>query len=265
MTTLQVRAPHAADWALAHGRSALTVDDLADLLAVPTDQVRRRLQAPADRGEWVQPARGLWLPVPPEFRPWGAPPGIDVVDHVARHLGVDYYVGWLSAAALHGVAHQAPQVFQVATSSPVRDRVVGRTRFEFHTRDIEGVSTVDRDTRSGSARVSTVAATMLDIASDPRIAGGIDNVATVLVELSETDGFQVADLVALRGAFRVVALRRVGWILEQFGEIDDLEGLRSAALGGPQTPSRLDPTRDLVGTLEPRWRLRLNRDVEPDL
>lgn len=28
---------------------------------------------------------------------WGAPPGLEFVDLLAAHLGVDYYVGWLSA------------------------------------------------------------------------------------------------------------------------------------------------------------------------
>jgi predicted transcriptional regulator of viral defense system len=52
-----------------------------------------------------------------------------------RHLDVPYYVGWLSAAAMHGAAHHAPQVFQVAVGRHVRDRTVGRTKFRFAIRD----------------------------------------------------------------------------------------------------------------------------------
>lgn len=53
-----------------------------------------------------------------------------------RHLTVDYYVGWLTAAAVHGAEHQAPQTFHVATDRHVRDRTVGRTRFQFARRMI---------------------------------------------------------------------------------------------------------------------------------
>lgn len=75
MVTASVRASHAADWALSHGISALTTSELADLLDIPAGQVRQRLAAPTRRGEWASPARGLWMPVTPEFRTWGAPQG----------------------------------------------------------------------------------------------------------------------------------------------------------------------------------------------
>lgn len=59
-----VRAPDAADWALARGHSAFTRPELAQLLGIPEDQVRRRLHVPSRRGERVMPVRGLWVPVP---------------------------------------------------------------------------------------------------------------------------------------------------------------------------------------------------------
>lgn len=265
---VRVRAPHAADWALAHGIGSMRTDDLARLLAVPEAQVRVRLHAPMQRGEWVQPARGLWIPVAPEYRTWGAPPGIEVVAALAAHLGIDYYVGWLSAAAIHGAAHQAPQVFQVAASRPVRNRVVGRTRFEFHARPTARVPVVEIETRSGSAAVSSIAATMLDVASDPSLAGGIDNAATVLVELAESVRFDAADLVGLATAYPPSAVRRLGWVLEHSAErrmTEQLGDLRALAITGPRTPARLDPTRDLTGALDAAWLVRINRDVEPDL
>ena len=264
--TRTVRAPEAADWALAHGRSALTTGELAGLLAVDADQVRRRLMMPARRGEWVNPAHGLWIPVPPEFRTWGGPPGIGIIDRLARHLGVDYYVGWLSAAEIHGAAHQAPQVVQVGVSRQVRARQVGRTRFEFLLRgNTPSVPVMDHPTRSGSARVSTPEATALDVVSDVSVVGGIDNAATVAVELAETDEFSLGAVQAAAGLFPVSSLRRLGWLLEEFSERDDLDTLRGVALDGARTAARLDPGRPLVGPLDERWNVRVNRDVEPDL
>lgn len=261
-----VRASSLADWALSHGRSDFTTEELAEVLDVPADQVRRRLHAPTQRGEWASPARGLWLPVPLEYRTWGAPEGIEIIDRLASHLGVDYYVGWLSAASVYGAAHQAPQVFQVAVSRHVRDRHVGRTRFRFQTRsDVTAVPTRPRQTRSGAARVSTPAATALDVATDSLLAAGIDNAATVIVELDEMEGLTVADLISIADRWPRASVRRVGWILETFGERDDLEELRRFAVSGPASASRLDPVRDLVGPLDQSWNIRVNREVEPDL
>lgn len=260
-TSDRVRAPELADWLLARGRGAATTDELAELLGVPADQVRRRLHAPARRGEWVSPAHGLWIPVPPEYRLWGAPEGIELVDVLMRHIGVDYYVGWLSAAEVHGAAHQAPQVFQVATSRHVRPRRVGRTRFEFLTRSaVREVPVVERPTRSGHARVSAREATMLDVASDIAEVGGIDNAATVIIELAERE-FDVDVLARLAERFPAASGRRIGWTLEQFTEHGDTGPLHRSLLRRDVAPSLLDPTGPTTGPVDHHWAVRVNRDV----
>lgn len=260
-----VRAPEAADWALSRGLGSFTVAELAEVLDVSEDQIRRRLHAPTRRGEWVMPARGLWMPVPPEFRTWGAPPGIEIVDAMMRHLEIGYYVGWLTAAGLHGAAHQAPQVLQMAVDRQVRNRVVGRTRFEFAQRRVAEIPTVGYPTRSGTARVSTVAATALDVATDIGQAGGLDNATTAIVELSELDSFQIADIVTLLPLFPAAAGRRIGWALQEFSDHEDLTPLHTAVQGSSLSPSRLDPSGTASGPVDQRWMLYLNRDVEPDV
>lgn len=222
------------------------------------------MNVPTRRGEWVQPTRGLWVPVPPEYRTWGAPPGIEIVDMMMRHRGIGYYVGWLTAAASYGAAHQAPQVFQVAVDRQIRDRVVGRTRFVFAQRDVSGIPTMDHPTRDGTARMSTVAATMLDVADDMMRAAGIDNAATVIVELAEHGSFEMNELVRLAAAFPAAAGRRVGWILATFTGRDDLEPLRLTVRDAVPSVSRLDPYTTDQGSVDEDWMLSINRDVEPD-
>ncbi len=264
VVAVRVRAPELADWALAHGRGSLTSSEVAELLGIGEDQVRQRLNAPARRGEWVQPTRGLWVPVSPEYRTWGAPPGIEIVDAMMRHRQIGYYVGWLSAAELHGAAHQAPQVFQVAVDRHTRDRIVGRTRFVFAQRDVSAIPTIDHPTRDGTARVSTVAATMLDIADDLTRAAGIDNAATVIIELSEHHTFHINDLVQLAPSFPAAAGRRVGWILSRFTDRDDLAPLRHTVAPAAASPSRLDPFTSDTGPVDTAWMLAINRELEPE-
>ncbi len=266
MTTTATRAPRLADWALSHGRSAFSTSDLAGILGVPPAQVSERLSAPLARHEWCTPARGLWVPVPPEYRAWGAPPGIEIVEALTQHLAVPYYVGWLSAAQQQGVAQQSPQLLQIAVSRQVRDRQVGRTRFAFRLRaDVDQVPVRLAETRSGSVRVSSPEATALDIARDVRFAAGIDNVATVLVEMDEADILDHAGLADLARHYPASAVRRLGWVLEVLGRSDHLDELRAVATAGPPTPSRLDPSRSLVGSVDDRWLVRVNSVVEADL
>ena len=81
--------------------------------------------------------------VPPEYLRWGAPPPTRNVDAWMRHLGHPYYVGLLSAAAHHGIARHAPQVFQVVTLARLRDRTIGRSRVDFaHAVDVTSRRTV---------------------------------------------------------------------------------------------------------------------------
>ena len=259
------RAPDLADWALSRGRTRLTTAEIADLLQIPPGQVSQRLAAPAARNEWVTPARGLWVPVPPEYRTWGAPPGIEIIDLLADHLEVDYYVGWLSAAELHGAAHHAPQVFQVAVSRPLRDRTLGRTDFMFHTRvGLASTPVVHHPTGAGSASVSSPEATALDVAHDIRLAGGIDNAATVILELDEVAGLDRAELVRLAETRPATAARRLGYVLEELGGRPGLDELADLVADGRPSEARLDPARNLTGPLDRRWQLRLNREVEVD-
>lgn len=263
--TAHVRAPQLADWALSRGISSMTTAEVADVLGVPVSQVSERLSTPRSRHEWVSPARGLWLPVPPEFRAWGAPPGVEVIDLLAKHLNIDYYVGWLSAAQLHGAAHQAPQLFQVAVSRDVRDRAAGRTRFDFHRRaDVAKVPVIHLPTKAGHARLSTPEATALDVARDVMLAGGIDNAATVMLELDELHALDRDDLIRLAAAAPAVVLRRLGYVLDRIGGQPDLAAVRTQARTGPSTPARLDPSAEATGPVDRDWLVRVNRELEVD-
>ena len=259
----RIRAPLAADWALSRGITALTTAEVAGLLGAPVSQVSQRLASAVRRTEWVTPARGLWVPVPPEYRGWGGPPAVEFLDALMRHLSTTYYLGWLSAAALFGAAHQAPQVSQVATSHLVRDREVGRVRLQFHMRSqVDDLPTTSYVARSGPVRISTPEVTALDLAADLAVSGGLDNVATVIVELAEQDRLEVTQVATLIRHFPPAVGRRVGWVLDHYTETDDLDLLQEACTAAAPTPSLLDSLSPARGPVDGRWNVRVNTDLE---
>jgi predicted transcriptional regulator of viral defense system len=262
----QVKARNLSDWLLSHGISSVTTGEIANLLGVPTNQVSARLAAPRRRKEIISPAKGLFIPVPAEFRTWGAPPALEIIDLMMSHLDVPYYVGWLSAAALLGASHHAPQVFQVATQSHIRWRSIGRSDIQFYSREnVERLPIDLRQTRSGSARVSTTATTLLDVTNDCAIVGGLDNAANIVIELCETDTAFLPELLGIASLYPASANRRLGWIMENFTELNGLEDLRRIATTRVGSPSKIDPTRSLVGDFDTRWNIYINRKVEPDV
>jgi predicted transcriptional regulator of viral defense system len=244
----------------------MTTDELAELLGSPPGQVRQRLARPVRRGEWVALGRGLWVPVAPQYRPQGGPPGNELIGDLAEHLGFDYYVGWLTAAALHGAAQHAAQVFQVAVSRNIASRKAGRVRMDFHRRERVGlVPTQPVRGYGGDVPYSTPAVTALDVAHDLQLAAGLDNAATVIADLHTESGLTGDQIAEVAGLYPVAAARRVGWVLEVFADAGRLDRLGVAARVDSVPPSLLDPADPRRGPTDRRWALCLNAEVEPDL
>lgn len=251
---------------LSHGVTSMATDEVAELLGIPREQVRVRLAEQRRAGAIVSPARGLWVPVPPTRATWGAPEPGAYIDDMMAHLGCEYYIGWLSAASLHGAGHQAVQEFQVATSRHVGDREVGRSRLRFLTRSrISNVPVARMVVSSSLAQVSTAGATMLDVCEDLDVSGGLDNAATVVAELAwENEGF-LPDVLLGSRAHSAAAARRLGWLLENVAKVGDLDELAAIAVAEGESPSLLSPTSPRVGLFDRRWNLILNKEVDPDV
>jgi predicted transcriptional regulator of viral defense system len=196
-------------------------------------------------------------------------PALDFVDPMLQAGGYQYYVGLLSAAELHGAAHQRPQVFQVMVDRAVQARDFGRVRVRFYTsKRVAQVATELRNTSTGQVQISTPAVTLLDMASRPNDSGGLDNVATIVAELAEDHKVDVEAILGSAQHFPASSVRRLGWLLDQVQADVDTDRLHDwlQHAAGPRRPVvRLDPTGPRRGRSDERWGLVLNTVVEPDL
>jgi len=260
-------ASELADWLLARGRMAVTSADVAELLQIPIDQVRVRLNQQVRKQRFFTPARGLWIPIPPEYRTWGAVPATHFIDQLMQFLERDYYVGWRSAAELHGAAHQRPQVFQVAVSAALAQRDFGRVRLRFVTRSrVNELPRVEVQTPTGNVWVSTPELTAFDLVDLPRLSGGLNNATTVIVELAQDPGLDPTKLQDAARSFPTATVRRLGFLLARFDTVIDLEPLRSVLASEPRVhDSPLDPRAPLRGERDQTWNVVVNAAVEPDL
>lgn len=217
------------------------------------------------QGRLASPRRGFFVIVPAEYRESGClPPSWFIADLMA-HLRQPYYVGLLSAAAIHGAAHQQPMVFQVVTDRPTREARAGRVRIQFHmSRRVEATSVVEIPTETGSMRVSSPEATAFDLVRFPSAAGHLSNVATVLRELAERLDGSVLTEIAPR--YTVPDVQRLGYLLDLAGEEALAASLFEALEDRRLRPVRLAPSED-VEAQQPqgRWRIISNATVEADL
>src|SRR5690606_20437884 len=107
------------------GRYVFTRRDVDAATDASDDAIKMSLYRLKKSGAIVAPKRDFFVVVPREYRAAGGPPASWFIDDLMRHLGRRYYVGLLSAAALHGAGHQQPMAFQVIVNSAERDIEVG--------------------------------------------------------------------------------------------------------------------------------------------
>lgn len=257
-----------ADWLLSRGRSWVTTADPAELLRIPETHVAPTLARWRHRGHLFSPTKGLYVVVPSEFRSWGAVPATHFIDALMNHLGHAYYVALLSAAEVHGFAHQRPQVFQVMTPARLRDRDFGRVRIRFITdASMAGRGVEVVNTPTGTMRVSSVETTVLDLVAHPNLSGGLSNVATVLGEMVEEQRIDVGRLAQAAAAYPSSVGQRCAWLLDYMADFVDVE-LDTSPLAESLDRSRLvllESSGAKQGERDRRWRVTVNTIPEPDL
>lgn len=249
----------------ARGRHHFTLEEATAALGSSFPAARgalRRLQA---RGEIANPYQGFYVIVPPEYRRLGSLPADQFVPQLMEHLGEPYYVSLLSAAELHGAAHQRPQALQVMLKTNRRAIECGEVRVQFIARkDMEGTSVVERMTPRGVLRVASPEATALELVGYADQSGGLDNVASVLAELAEAI---VPDRLVSEGRRSPVAwVQRLGYLLDLTEHRDLADKLAPSVIARVKDVAPLVRAKSRSGApRDGRWKLVVNETVEPDL
>jgi predicted transcriptional regulator of viral defense system len=266
---VEVVAPrHLGDYLLAHGQPTATLSEVSELTGLTKAAAKVAMARLRQARQFFSPHPGLYVVVPPQYRTWGVTPGLDFIDAMMEALSRNYYVALLSAAELHGAAHQRPQVFQVMVDRPVSNRDLGRVHLRFYThRRIADLPIQTRNTTTGQAHVATPAVTCLDLTSRPNDAGGISNIATVIAELIDETNMTGDELAGPAHLYPPATVRRLGWLLEYLDTGTDTGPIHAVLVAGPagRARTRLDPAGPVRGRSDGRWGIIVNTEVEHDL
>lgn len=225
---------------------------------VAAQSALRRLK---QQGRVVSPRRGFYVVVPPEYRAAGSPPASWFIDDLMRYLGQPYYVGLLSAAAIHGAGHQQPMVFQVMTSKPTREMRAGKVAIRFSmSGQTERLPVVEQQTETGSMRVAAPETCAFDLVRYPEAAGHLSNAATVLAELAERlDARKLVDLAPL---VRLPDVQRLGYLLDAVGQSELAAPLAAWLESKQPRVALLQPGEEADAETDSRWRLVPNVELE---
>ena len=248
----------------ARGRYEFTTSEAVEALGKSVPAVRAALRRLKARGEIADPHRGFHVIVPPEYRRLGCLPADQFIPQLMAHLHEPYYVALISAAELHGAAHQRPQAFQVMVKISRRPLACGVVRVQFAARkDLGSTPVVEKRSPRGFLRVASPEATALELVGYAGLCGGLDNVASVVAELAGSLDSQ--SLLAAARLSPIAWTQRLGYLLDLTGHREPADALATLVTERGPLFARLVRARAITGAPRlSRWRLAVNARVELD-
>ena len=250
------------------GRYTFTHDEALSALQVTPNAFKLAALRLIKKKCLMRPKQCFYVIVPTEYQAVGSPPVTWYIDSLMRAEKQDYYVSLLSAAALHGAAHQQPQVFQVITMKSFRPISTGRTRIQFLAKkNITSASHQLVKTPTGYMNVSTPEMTAFDLVRYVKSAGYLNHVATVLNELQEKLDLARFTQLLETGNLELPYLQRLGYLLELAEAKEEILLLLKNWIR--QHAARFVPLRaDKAYKSTPKnndWHLYINEQIESDI
>jgi len=248
------------------GRYTFTRDEAQKVLALSDLALKKSLERLAKKKSIVLVHRGFYVVVPFEYRARGILPPEWFISDLMQFMGLKYYVGLLSAAAIHGAAHQQPQEFHVVIPRSQRDIRTGNLSIRFFKKaHFSSTPVVETKTSTGFIRVSEPASTAIDLVAYEGRIGGLSRVVTVLQELA--DLLKPDTLVHAAAAEKSIAhVQRVGYLLEKIGHGSLTSILEEWVSSRHPRPAPLQPGISRKGSIrDPKWNIVVNIDLEGDL
>ena len=295
---VKMRPGDARERLLADGGCFVSGERLCEMLGVTADALPASLGNSVAGGDFVKVCRGGWVARDDTCKDIGRPlPDLALyVDDMMRHLEHRYYLGFNAAAAAHGAAHRRFSNTVVVTSARTAHRTAAYMQARHRTSgDMMSVSYMysadphcrgferrqmpkDFYPRETLVNYSTPEVTLLDMVWKPAHAGGLDQVATVALDLMEGRSLDPEVLAARSLTYPESVRQRTGCILDAAmqagcGVPFDTGPLRAAisptaAITAlmPEVERFFPPAYDDTALLavDPRWRVRINTLLDPD-
>lgn len=256
-----------------NGERSFTISQLIRHFNVSDNHARVALHRLMQSGDLISPAHGLYIIVPPEHQPFGAIPAEEIVPILMKYLEADYYVGLLSAAAVHGASHQKPARFQVISNKRLKHSLsFGKVEIELiYKKSLSTLPTQNLVVSTGYLKVATPELVAIDLLNYSSRVGGLNHIATVLSELIENlDAERLINLAKETNS--QYQLQRIGYILEKIDVMDNEKKNLTSELLSKFVASNITSYKPIASEVPskgyPRckkWKIIENADIESDL
>ena len=252
------------------GQITFSFKTLSESFATVSKQVLlNELQRLKKKGIIYSPYKSFYVVLPPQYVLRGSVPPFYFMRDLMRYLEKDYYFNTLTAAMIHGAAHQSPQKSFVTTTLPkLNTSLSSQANIHwFYRKEIPNALIREKSGETGTIRYSSAELTAVELVQYENNLGGLSNVATVLAELIETTDFAFAS----EGAFAVcndTAIQRLGYIVEKVigderqGEVIYHEWTRCCP--NPHYHLLSVQSTNSITHRDERWKINDNTSIEID-
>lgn len=250
----------------AKGRYAFTLEELKGKLEVTDKAILQNLYRLKLKNKIVQIRKGFYTILPAEYSRYGVIPSNMYLDDMMQSLNRKYYLGLISAAAIHGASHQQSMETFVITEKPaLRDiknkklKINFLVKNEWNKEDIKQVKT-----EAGYINVSSPELTALDLLYYVDKLG-MNRVITILKELVEVIKPNILAKTA-KNYSQTAAVQRLGYLLEYELDNEKLSQVIYSTIADKKgTNIPLMPGKNKKGNTNTKWRIINNIKIESDL
>ncbi|HWD86786.1 MAG TPA: type IV toxin-antitoxin system AbiEi family antitoxin [Mucilaginibacter sp.] len=248
------------------GRYAFSLDEVKIKFNLSDKALNQALYRLKFKKRIAQIRKGFYAILSPEYARQGMVPPSLFIDDMMKSLDKRYYVGLLSAAALHGAAHQQPMEYFVVTEKPalrnIRNKKLKINFFvkkDWRQDDLE-----KKKTDAGYINISSPEFTALDLLFYIESVS-ISQTLGVLKELASE--MQNEKLTEIAKSFpQTAAIQRLGYLLEyELSEFALADALHKILITRNYFPIQLSPKKNKIGELVQRWKVFKNITLENDL
>ena len=250
----------------AKGRYSFSLKELLNEFQVSYQTLAQRLYHLKQKNKISQIRQGFYVIIPPEYTALGTLPPDLFIDSMMKYLDKEYYVGLLSAAALHGAAHQQPTTFFVMSKYPA-PRNISNKKMKisfFSKQNIIEEGIIQKKTPAGRMYVSSPELTAFDLLDNIN-QFGINRITTILMELYEvmlpSKLSKIAKIIDNRAN-----IQRLGFILDKIIKNEKLSTTLYKVIHTTNfTKVALSPLKKKAGRIDEKWKIIINEQIEPDL
>ncbi len=247
---------------------SFSLNELQRELSRSKTSIRSELSRLVNKKEVINLRKGYYLIIPPRYAASGKLPLQLYAEKLFRYLNQNYYLGFYTAAKIHGASHQQVQRDYIMTAIPKLNDISKNSydiRFltSSHWPD---KNIVTKKSDAGIYRISSPGLTALDLIHHQTKLGGLNRMLATIEELAEEiNKHDIAELLSWYP--NRSTLQRFGFLLEEIGGYDDhLEEIFEHLKSIKCFPVLLSPnSQQKPGSVNNRWKVDVNIKLESDL